>query len=60
LTDLPESLRDLPRKGFVRRLPETHEEAEQGDVIFGVETVGDLLRAADRRREKPVKAPVKE
>ena len=60
LTDLPEGLRDLPREGFVRRPPATHEEAQQGDVIFGVETVGDLLRKAERRRDKSEKALAKE
>jgi hypothetical protein len=48
-TNLPEGLRDLPRKGFVRRPPETHEESLQSEVIYGIDDLSDLLDRAGKR-----------
>jgi hypothetical protein len=48
-TELPEALRDLPRRGFVRRPPETHEESLHTEVIFGVDDLGELLEQAEKR-----------
>jgi hypothetical protein len=58
-TDLPKGLQDLPRKGFVLRQAATHEEAEQREIIFGVETIDDLLRFAERRRHESVRSHAK-
>jgi hypothetical protein len=61
-TELPEGLKDLPRKGFVRRLPATNEEFEQAkkaDITFGVETFGDVMGLIDKRRGKTTKTPAK-
>ena len=47
--ELPEGLNKLPRFGFVRRLPATHEESLQSDVIFGVESLADLFEQVDKK-----------
>jgi len=60
LTELPEGLKDLPRKGFVRRPPATHEESARTDVIFDVENLGDLFRSANKRPPKSAKTSVPE
>jgi hypothetical protein len=56
-TELLRDLNDLPRRSFLRRLPETHEESLRDDIIFGVKGLDDLLERADKRsivsREKP-------
>jgi hypothetical protein len=49
-TPLPEGLQDLPRTGFVRRLPANTEEALLTDVVFGVESFGDLVRLTEKRK----------
>jgi len=62
-TELPEGLKDLPRKGFVRRPPATHEEHEaavQEGVFFDVENLSDVLRLANRRPSKSSKTGVAE
>lgn len=50
---LPSALRDLPRFGFVRRSPVSHEESIQSDIIYGVRTVEELFEAAKDRTVSP-------
>ena len=55
-TELPEKLRDLPRKGFARRPPATTGESMQSNIIYGVDSLDDLFEQAEKRPEtKPAK-----
>ncbi len=55
-TGLPEAIRRLPGKIFVRRPPATHAEAARDDVIFGVKTFDDLFDRSSPERSKPPNA----